>query len=84
MTKVFADRRLEDRARKEGLNVQLLWEINGPKNTDVAKISMYIINNLLVAVHTYGAGGFNIFPAVEGITISGSIEQVIDKARTAK
>ena len=58
MNKEFADRRLERTLRDAGARVSTMWEVRGPKNTDVAWITCYQVGHSICIVETFKTGGF--------------------------
>jgi hypothetical protein len=59
--KVYPNQTLEKLVRMFGQQCSVLWEMKGPKDTDVAWIVAYSINGTVVLVQTYGSGGWEAY-----------------------
>lgn len=65
-----------DDFRKDDVNVQVLWEMKGPKNTSITYITMYLIGLNLLVVHEYDGGGFQTFPSIPSNSIDETMHYI--------
>ena len=83
MTKTYPSHVLADALRERGLDCRLMWEIPGPKNTEVAWLSCYLVQSDICIVSTYKGGWWGAYTP-SGKTEAGAIvEDVIVRTRRA-
>lgn len=75
--KIYPNHVIEDAARKAGAQVRCLWEIKGPKDTDIAWMTALAINARVAIVQTYKSGGFEVYTACDTISIPGTIRDAL-------
>jgi hypothetical protein len=61
MPKTIPNRIVEEVARAAGASVQVMWVMNGPKDTQIAYIECLLINRNVVLVETFKDGGWDAF-----------------------
>jgi hypothetical protein len=79
--KVYPDTTLQRELEKAGLPAKLLWEIPGPKDTDVAWMSCYGVHGSVVIVQTYGIGGWEAYTPCPFPEVDRTVQYVIDASR---
>lgn len=78
----YPDNTLETELRLRNIPVHALWEQKGPKDTNIAWIVMYLVQNHLVLHLTYTNGdGWDAFTGPKANDVSKTVEDVI--ARTS-
>ena len=66
MAKIYPyDLRAEVRQLNPDAMVALMWEMKGPKNTDVAWLSCWVVQGQLIIVETFKSGGRLVLGGVE-------------------
>ena len=75
----FPNQVFEVAARKTGVIVKLLWEIKGPKDTDIAWMSAYAVNGRVAIVQTYKSGGWDVYTAGDSNGIDDSINDALTR-----
>lgn len=75
--KTYPDSTLVDRCRTAGTVVTLLWEIEGPANTNVAWLSCYLVNGLPVIVETFKVGGWMEFTTSNLLDTDNTVRDVL-------
>lgn len=84
---IYPDHTLEDALRNHGADVGCLWELRGPKNTDVAWIVCYGVRGLgcgsVVLVETYKSGGWEAFTTNDKNDTQSTIADVLSRVGLA-
>lgn len=76
---MYANRMLELAALKAGAAVRVLWEIDGPKDTSIAKITCLQIGGCVVLVETFDGGGWEAFSAARTNDVYETIADVLNR-----
>lgn len=83
-TKTYPDRTLENAIRAAGHRCPCLWEMRGPKNTEVAWIVAYAVGHSVVMVQTFKNGnGWNAYSSAPTIRVDDTIADVLERAGLA-
>lgn len=77
--KVYADTTFQNAARAAGATVRCLWEIPGPKDTEIAWITFYQINQSCCIVETFKDGGWNAFTPNTSIDVDATIADALSR-----
>lgn len=76
--KVYPNTVLADRARAADFHCRLMWEIPGPKDSQIAWLSCYQIGLSLCIVETFkGENGWNAFTPARTNNIDETIADVL-------
>ena len=78
----FPDHTLETALRKRGINVQCMWQMKGPPNTEVAWMECLLVGKTLVIVQTYKEFGWEVFIASSTVDNDTTIERVVEASQT--
>lgn len=77
--RVYPNNVLAEACRKAGANVQLMWEVPGPKNTMIEWMSCYQIGKSVCIVQTFKEHGWNAFTPHPHNDIDGTIADVLNR-----
>jgi len=77
MPKIYPNHVIEDAAREAGAFVCCLWEVKGPKDTDIAWMSAFNINGVIALVQTYKSGGFEVYTPGSHLSIDETINDAL-------
>jgi len=73
--KVYPNTLLAERCREAGATVRLVWEERGPKNSNVAFLTCYLINQTLCIVATY-SDGWDAYTPCQSLKVDDAIADV--------
>lgn len=77
-TKTYPSRVLVDELFKRDIPCSLMWEIPGPKDTQIAFLSAYLIRARVVIVQTWKDGnGWEVYMPAKENMIQATVEEVI-------
>lgn len=79
--KIYPDHTLEERCREAGANVSVLWEIPGPKDTDIVWMVAYAIGKGLCIVQTFRSGGWNALTDNPSGAIDETVADVLSRCQ---
>jgi hypothetical protein len=79
MTKIYPDHTLENELRERGIWAKCLWEMRGPKDTDIAWMVAYAIAGSVVIVQTYKSGGWQVYLPSQSIRTDETVGEVIER-----
>jgi hypothetical protein len=79
MTKArtYPDHTLEKALRERGIQVRVLWEMKGPKNTLIDWLVGYAIAGQICIVETFKSGGWDAFTSGQSNLIDETVADVI-------
>jgi hypothetical protein len=78
----YPSRVLVDEIRKRDIPCRLMWEIKGPKDTQIAWITCYLIQRTIVHVLTYtGKNGWDALTPCQSLKIDETVQEVLDRTR---
>lgn len=75
--RIHPDSTIADRCREAGARVRLVWEERGPKNTGVAFLTCYLINDTLCIVSTFSRGGWDAYTPCGEVLIENAVADVM-------
>lgn len=73
----YPDHTLEDAVRAAGARVVVLWEIRGPRNTQIAWQTCMLVNGGLCIVQTFKGGGWNALTDSPSPDVDATIADVL-------
>lgn len=78
-SKKYPNKTLQSRLRDRDVECRLMWEIKGPKDTDVSWLSCYLVGrNTVIHVSTYKSGGWDAYlPAAFGVEVDDTVNSVL-------
>lgn len=79
--KTYPNRVFQDAIRSEGVLLQALWQIKGPKDTGIDWITCYYIAPLTVIHFSYADGGWDIHTGSEHIERDATINEVLERVK---
>ncbi|MBO6755728.1 MAG: hypothetical protein JJ902_05345 [Roseibium sp.] len=83
--KTYPDQTVETAAREAGANVIVAWEMEGPKNSDVAWMTCLVIGATVVIVQTFETGGWEAYvPASDSCRRDVTIDAVLRRCGVIK
>lgn len=80
----YPDHTLEDRCREAGAQVMVLWEIKGPKDTDIAWMTCYAISKGICVVQTFRQGGWAALTDNPSGDIAETVADVLQRCRAER
>jgi hypothetical protein len=75
----YPDQTVENAARAAGANVQVMWQIDGPKDTAIKFMECLLINRTLVIVQTFDTGGWEVLTAGRSNRIDDTLIDVLTR-----
>ncbi|WP_293862404.1 hypothetical protein [uncultured Alsobacter sp.] len=81
MAKTYPDNRLEKSLRERGARVMCVWQMRGPKGTDVAWMEYLSVDGAPVIVQTYKSGGGAAFVLLRNLGEADAADAVMRHIR---
>lgn len=76
--KTYPDTTLQGLLTARGLTVRCMWEIPGPKDTQIAWITAYAVNGTVILVQTYSGGnGWEAYLPCQSISVGETVDAVV-------
>lgn len=75
---------LETELKARGIHPRRLWEMRGPKDTDITWMHALMLDRGIVIVQTFSYGGWDAYTALNDSQISATVDDVIARCGGVK